>query len=101
MITDAINEEDSEVALAINQLETVEKELSTTIIEIIRNFSALLAVEVDKDDWEGWWVEGWFREFCRSVRVVLCSLCIMCATLNPLSLSYATGRYDTTFADSR
>ncbi|ORY91755.1 MIF4G like-domain-containing protein [Leucosporidium creatinivorum] len=62
-----VDDENREIALAKEQLETVEGELAVTIIEVIRQFSILLPVGVDKDDWETWWVEGWFREFCRSI----------------------------------
>ena len=62
-----IDEENREITMAKEQLETVEGEFGLTVVEVIRQFAILLPVGVDKDDWETWWVEGWFREFCRSV----------------------------------
>jgi len=66
-----MDDENREITLAKEQLETVEGELAVTVIEVIRQFSILLPVGVDKDDWETWWVEGWFRQFCRSVSRLL------------------------------
>lgn len=59
--------EAEEITESREQLESVENELATTISEIIRHFSILLPEGSDKDDWETWWIEGWFREFARSV----------------------------------
>lgn len=69
MILDAIEEENSEIPTAVAQLETVEKELTSAVVEIVRHFAELLANHkaTDEEDWESWWIEGWFREFCRSV----------------------------------
>ncbi|KAK4700512.1 nuclear cap-binding protein subunit 1, partial [Phenoliferia sp. Uapishka_3] len=66
--TDEADEANAELVVAVAQAETVESELTTTIIEIVRQFDLLLAAfGNDKSDWESWWVEGWFREFCRSM----------------------------------
>ncbi|KAL8276473.1 hypothetical protein RQP46_011123 [Phenoliferia psychrophenolica] len=64
--TDDLDEANAELAGAISQAATVELELTVTIVEVVRQFDTLLAT-VDKDGWESWWVEGWFREFCRSM----------------------------------
>jgi nuclear cap-binding protein subunit 1 len=71
--TDAMQTEteSDEILAASSSLSIVQSELSSLIISIIKHFNTLIPVqptEADKDDWEVWWVEGWFREFCRSVR---------------------------------
>lgn len=74
-MTDAIDEENPQVTTANTQLAAVESELSSVILEIIRQFSVLMESHKagDKEDWETWWIEGWFREFSRSIAPLLLS----------------------------
>lgn len=58
------------IASARTSLESIQREFTDMVIEIVRQFALLLPSDVDKDDWETWWIEGWFREFCRSVSVL-------------------------------
>ncbi|GAA5864299.1 hypothetical protein JCM1840_006735 [Sporobolomyces johnsonii] len=61
-IKDASN---PEITSAISYLSELEAEQNDVLVEIVRQFAKLLPEDVDKDDWETWWTEGWFREFCR------------------------------------
>lgn len=64
---------------ATSQLASVEAELASTTIETVKQFSLLLnSPGIDAEGWENWWITGWFREFCRSVRFHLCSLSLKC-----------------------
>ncbi|KAI5475967.1 nuclear cap-binding protein subunit 1 [Pseudohyphozyma bogoriensis] len=56
-----------EIEVMTSQLESAERELAAFVVEIIRNFSTLLPLHASTEDWETWWTEGWFREFCRSL----------------------------------
>ena len=72
--TDAIVADNQEIVNSTSQLETIEGELSEIISEVIRQFATLLPAATEgKDEWESWWIEGWLREFCRSVSRVLVS----------------------------
>lgn len=64
---DAIIPDNEDISTALSQLTSVERELELTIIEVVRQFALLLRTGGDKADWELWWTEGWFREFCRSL----------------------------------
>lgn len=62
-----------EVDPSASALESATQELNSTIIQVVKQFSTLLdasstvSKEKNDDEWENWWLEGWFREFCRSV----------------------------------
>ena len=60
-------EESEDVKHARESYEGVKAELEDVVVEVVRQFARLLPEGVDRDDWETWWVEGWFREFCRSL----------------------------------
>ena len=65
---DAIVPDNQEIMNSTAQLETIEGELADIISEVIRQFARLLPEAVEsKDEWASWWIEGWLREFCRSV----------------------------------
>lgn len=72
VLIDAIDEDDPELAASLSQLETIETELSVTVAAIVKQFSILFERVTTSagpdDEWESWWIIGWFREFCRSVR---------------------------------
>lgn len=63
-----IDDSEEELAIATAQLVTAESELTVTVVEVIRRFDGIIAAAAGKATWESWWIEGWFREFCRSVR---------------------------------
>lgn len=68
--------EASEILSATSKLEALESELANMVVRIISEFHALLQVSKSsntKDHFDTWWIEGWFREFCRFVRLL--SLC--------------------------
>ncbi|GAA5927562.1 Sto1p [Sporobolomyces koalae] len=54
-----------EIASAISYLSELENDQNQVLVQIVEHFVKLLPEDVDKDDWEVWWIEGWFREFCR------------------------------------
>lgn len=56
------------IVTARTQLEAIEREFGAMVVEIVKQFGSLLPPDVNEDDWETWWIKGWFREFCRSVR---------------------------------
>jgi hypothetical protein len=41
------------------------------LVNVLGHFAKLLPAGVDEEDWETWWIKGWVREFCRSVRIGL------------------------------
>lgn len=59
--------ESDEVKHGRESFEGVRREVEETVVEVVRQFGRLLPEGVDRDDWETWWVEGWFREFCRGL----------------------------------
>lgn len=67
---DELVEDNEEIANAKSQLEHAEEDLADVIASIVRHFNTLLGEEEGEGrKWEKWWVKGWFREFCRSVRL--------------------------------
>lgn len=80
MFTDATIQDattNPEINSAISYLSELESEQNEVVVQIVEHFVKLLPEDVDKDDWEIWWIEGWFREFCRTV------------SFHPLVLLYA------------
>lgn len=62
--------EASEILAATSKLEALESELANMVVRIISEFHALLQApksSTKKDQLITWWIEGWFREFCRFV----------------------------------
>ncbi|GAA5965784.1 hypothetical protein JCM3765_007346 [Sporobolomyces pararoseus] len=55
----------SEIESANSYLKELELDQTLVLVQIVQEFVKLLPENVDKDDWEVWWIEGWFREFCR------------------------------------
>ena len=60
-------EDSAEVQQAAEGLTQAESELAQLVSQTLLVFDALLPADVDRDDWEAWWVEGWCRQFCRQV----------------------------------
>jgi len=60
-----------EITSAVSYLSELEAEQNEVVVQIVEHFVKLLPEDVDKDDWEIWWIEGWFREFCRTVSSTL------------------------------
>ncbi|GAA5880762.1 hypothetical protein JCM16303_004343 [Sporobolomyces ruberrimus] len=54
-----------EISSATSHLSELESDQNEVLVQIVEQFVTLLPEDVDKDDWEIWWIEGWFREFCR------------------------------------
>lgn len=55
------------------ELEREERELVDVVGEAIGAFGKELSSSgTDEEAWRRWWVEGWAREFCRSVSLFSC-----------------------------
>ncbi|KDE05505.1 hypothetical protein MVLG_04099 [Microbotryum lychnidis-dioicae p1A1 Lamole] len=55
----------TEISLARTQLSTQNEDLSNCLLNVLEHFSNLLPEARKLDDWTGFWIEGWFREFVR------------------------------------
>ncbi|GAA6063502.1 hypothetical protein JCM10212_004764 [Sporobolomyces blumeae] len=55
-----------EIESAIAYLSELEQDQNQVLVQVVEKFVQLLPEDVDRDDWEVWWIEGWFREFCRA-----------------------------------
>lgn len=71
------------------QLISVRSEQATVFLEIVKRFSTLLETKStptvagadEKEKWSTWFKQGWFSEFCRSVRSSLLLLLHLRASL--------------------
>ena len=60
----------AEVAAVERQLASVKKEQEALIVEVVKRFHQTLSgldAATDVDQWQKWFVQGWFAEFCRAV----------------------------------
>ncbi|GAA6014699.1 hypothetical protein JCM10207_006907 [Rhodosporidiobolus poonsookiae] len=59
-------DDEREIQMAASAVDEVQDELAVTLVDVLGHFAKLLPGQIDKADWENWWVEGWVREFCRT-----------------------------------
>jgi nuclear cap-binding protein subunit 1 len=60
----------AEVAAVERQLASVKKEQEALIVEVVKRFHQTLSsldAATDVDQWQKWFLQGWFAEFCRAV----------------------------------
>lgn len=66
-VRDATGAENPELATAKAYLQEAQDEQASTLVDVLEHFAKLLPADVNRNDWETWWLEGWVRELCRTV----------------------------------
>ncbi|KAK4056523.1 Nuclear cap-binding protein subunit 1 [Microbotryomycetes sp. JL221] len=59
-------DDSAEIQQASEAVTQAEQELAQIVTTTLMSFNSLLEAE-DSQEWNKWWIEGWTRQFCRSI----------------------------------